>query len=80
VSAGHNKKFYVGAAFVAAGMVIYVADRFLGHSLTTLDLIWHAIPFTIGGTLMLPKFMPTFYAKALELVGRIFGKPPVVMP
>jgi hypothetical protein len=74
MSDGHSKKFWVGTAFVAIGMAIYLADRFLGHSLTTLDLIWHAIPFTIGGCLLLPKLFPNLYNRALELIGRIFGK------
>jgi hypothetical protein len=74
VSAGHNKKFWAGLALVGLGMAIYLADRFLGHTLTLLDFLWHAIPFTIGGSLMLPKIMPNLYNRALEVVGRVYGK------
>jgi hypothetical protein len=74
VSDGHSKKFYAGVGFVLLGMLLYGIDRALGHSLTTLDVIWHAMPFTIGGCLMLPKLFPGIVATAANVLAQVFGK------
>lgn len=73
-NANRDRSFYAGVAFVAAGMALYGIDKVLGHSLSTLDVIWHAMPFTVGGCLMMPKLFPGVVATAANVLNQVFGR------
>jgi hypothetical protein len=73
---GSDKAFWAGAGLITLAMLIYGVHTQTGHALGLYDLVWHAIPFSLGGLLVAPKLFPSLFVQAMVTVRTLFGKRP----
>lgn len=75
-----DKAFWVGAVLVAFSVCLYGLHTMTGHPLGLYDLVFHAMPFTMGGLLMTPKLFPGIFVQTMITVRNLFGKTPDRLP
>jgi hypothetical protein len=72
---GHDKKFWAGVACVFGSFALYGLHLKSGHTLSLYDLLFHAMPFTLGFALMVPKMFPGLMVTVQALFGKWRSQP-----
>jgi hypothetical protein len=67
-----ERSFWAGVLFILGDMAIYA---FRGLPTGLHDLLFHAMPFTLGFALMVPKLFPALMVTVQTLFARIRSVP-----
>lgn len=70
-----ERKFYAGLVIVMGSFGLYGLHVRAGHNLTLYDLLFHAMPFTLGFALMVPKLFPALMVTVQTLWGKLRSAP-----
>jgi hypothetical protein len=65
-----ERKFYAGLVIVMLSFGMYGMHLRAGHTLGLYDVLFHAMPMTLGLALMAPKALPAIMGAVTQIFGR----------
>jgi hypothetical protein len=70
VKTSSERKFYAGLVIVMLSFGMYGMHLRAGHTLGLYDVLFHAMPMTLGLALMAPKALPAIMGAVTQIFGR----------